>query len=192
MATPRQLVEATAEILGVSLATAIVHDRNLASAAVPLRTVAGRGRAAATVTAVDAANLLIAIVATESVKDSVKTVLAYRDLRGTNAVASSVTRYDVLPAGHTFGEALAAFVDAAANKEIKLDRNFNLKIEFYGPRPKAKIEWEIGGRISWTLYEPKSKWPTRGKASNVGDLQRTTAITESTIFCVGEKIGAVL
>jgi hypothetical protein len=192
MATPRQLVEATAEILGVSEATVIVHDRNLASAAVPLRTVAGRGRAAAKVIAVDAANLLIAVVASESVKDSVKTVHAYRDLRGASAVASGVTRYDQLPEGHTFGDALAALVDAAATKEIKPDRKFNLKIEFYGPRPKAKIEWNIDGRVSWTLYEPKSKWPARTKASNLGGLQRTSTITESTIFCVGDKIGAVL
>jgi len=192
MATPRQLVEIVAEIVGVSVATVIVHDRNLSTAPVPLRTVAGRGRAAAKVTAIDAANLLIAVAASESVKDSVKTVLNYRDLRGEKTIASGVRRYDELPANHTFGQALAAFIEAAAAKEITLSRKFNLKLMFYGPRPKAEIEWKINGHGSSTMYEPKSKWPARDKLANVGDLERMTTITENTIFCVGEKIGAML
>src|ERR1700730_17050982 len=117
MATPRQLVEATAEILGVSVATVVVHDRNLATAPTPLRSVAGRGRAAARVTAGDAANLLMAVAASESVKDSAKTVLAYRDLVGESAVNSGIQSYDELPASHTFGQALAALIEAAAAKE---------------------------------------------------------------------------
>lgn len=192
MATPRQLVESVAEILGVSVATVIVHDRNLSSAPVALRTVAGRGRAAAKVTATDAANLLIAVAASESVKDSVKSVHAYRDLRGASAISSGVRAYDQLPANHNFSQALAAFIGAAAAKEITLSEKFALKFTFYGPRPKVKIEWGINDRNSWTLYDPKSKWPARNKLVDIGDLERMTTITENTIFRVGATVGDLL
>lgn len=192
MATPRQLVQATAEILGLSEATVIVHDRNLATAPTPLRSVAGRGRAAARVTAGDAANLLIAAAASESVKDSARTVLAYRDLSGESAVRSGIQRYDELPAGHTFGQALAAMIEAAATKEILLSRKLNLIVTFFGPRAKAKIEWTIGGRTSSTVYEPRSKWPAKAKLVPVGDLERMTIVTESTIFRLGAAVGGLL
>jgi hypothetical protein len=108
MATPRQLVETLAGVLGISVATVIVHDRNLSTAPLPLRTVAGRGRAAAKITAVDAANLLIAVAASESVKDSVRTVLTYGGLRAEKSKKrTGVRSFDELPASHTLGEALA-------------------------------------------------------------------------------------
>jgi hypothetical protein len=189
VATPRQLVQATAEILALSEATVIVHDRNLATVPTPLRSVAGRGRAAARVTAGDAANLLIAVAASESVKDSAKTVFAYRDLLGESAVNSGIQRYDELPANHTLGQALAALIEAAAAKEITLSRKLNLKVTFFGPRAKAKIEWEINGASSWTGYEPPSKWPAKTKLIPVGDLERMTTITENTIFRLGAAVG---
>ena len=150
---------------------------------------AGRGRAAARVTAGDAANLLIAVAASESVKDSAKTVLAYRDLEGESAVNSGIQRYDELPANHTFGQALAALIEATAAKEITQSRNLNLTVTCRGPRPKAKIEWEINGKSSWTLYEPRSKWPAQTKLISVGDLERMTTVTENTIFCLGAAVG---
>jgi hypothetical protein len=192
VATPRQLVEATAEILAISEATVIVHDRNLATAPTPLRSVAGRGRAAARVTSTDAANLLVAVAASESVKDSAKTVLAYRDLVGECAINSGIGRYDELANNHSFGQALAALIDAASVKEISMSRQFNLKVTFFGPRPKAKIEWEIDGRGSSTLYEPQSKWPVRSKLVPVGDLERMTTITENTIFRLGAAVDDLL
>jgi hypothetical protein len=189
VATPRQLVQATAEILGLSEATVIVHDRNLATSPTALRSVAGRGRAAARVTAVDAANLLIAVVASESVKDSARTVLAYRDLMGDSAIKSGIQRYDELPATHTFGQALTALIEAAAVKEITLGPELNLRVSCFGPRAKTKIEWEINGRSSWTVYELQSKGPGRTKLIPVGDLERMTTVTENTIFRLGAAVG---
>jgi hypothetical protein len=151
--------------------------------------VAGRGRAAARVTPGDAANLLIAVAASESIKDSAKTVLAYRDLSGESAVNSGIQRYDELPAGHTFGQALAALIEAAARKEIILSRKLNLKITCFGQRAKAKVEWEIDGKSSWTMYEPQSKWPVKTKLVPVGDLERMTTVTENTIFRLGATVG---
>jgi hypothetical protein len=189
MATPRQLVETVAEVLGVSVATVVVHDRNLATAPTPLRSVAGRGRAAARVTAGDAANLLIAVAASESVKDSAKTVLCYGDLLGESAINSGIRRYDELPANHTFGQALAALIEAAAAKEIVLNRKMNLRVTCFGPRAKAKIEWEINAGSSETVYDPRSHWPVQTKLVPVGDLERMTTFTESSIFRLGAAVG---
>jgi hypothetical protein len=59
MATPGQLVECIAAALNVQKATVVLYDRVLAEAG--LRSKGGRGKSAAKVTAVDAANLLIGI-----------------------------------------------------------------------------------------------------------------------------------
>jgi hypothetical protein len=189
MATPRELVETVAESLGTSVGTVVVHDRNLSTAPVPLRTVAGRGRAAARVTYVDAVNLLIAAAASESAKDSVMTVLAYRDLRNRVAHPSSgVQQYDELPAHHTFGQGLTAFIVAAATKAFTSGK-LNLKFKFFGPRPKAKIEWEEDGQRFCTLYDSISRRPARDKGGPLGDLERSITITEKSIFRIGDTVG---
>jgi hypothetical protein len=206
MATPRQLVETVAEVLGVSVATVIVHDRNLSTAPVPLRTVAGRGRAAAKITAVDAANLLIAVAASESVKNSVWTVLTYGGLRHTFRSTSSglgsttptgIRSVDALPNSHTFGEFLAALIDAVAANELR-PKEFNSTIRFEGPRPSADLEWtfpdtrekerkelkELRGEHMGYELKPKTKW-----SGESGDLFRTTEFSERTILRVGAIVG---
>jgi hypothetical protein len=192
MASPRQIVDLTAEILGISVATVIVHDRNLATAPTPLRSVAGRGRAAARITAVDAANLLIAAVASESVKDSVKTVLAYRDLVADGPIDMGVRLYDELTENHTLGAGLTSLIQAAASQEIMSNQKFNLRITFYSPRPKAKIEWTINESSSWTNYSLPNVFPARRELQKVGDLEKTSAITESTILYLGAAVGGLL
>jgi hypothetical protein len=206
MATPRQLVETVAEVLGISVATVIVHDRNLSTAPVPLRTVAGRGRAAAKITAVDAANLLIAVAASDSVKNSVSTVLTYAGLRagsrttrkGYSSFASTsptgIRSIDALPVGHTFGEFLAALIDGVATKELRPEE-FTSTVRFNGPRPSADIEWTFPERqenehhnlraedMEYKLA-PKKKWPGES-----GDMFRTTEFSEQTILRVGGVVG---
>lgn len=192
MATPRTLVEKLSEILGVSPATVTVHDRNLSSAPTPLRTVAGRGRAAARVTAIDAANLLIAAVASESVKDSVAAVLTYGALSGEHAVVSGIARFDELPHTHTLSEALVALIQAASAKEIIESRGFSLKISFLSPRAEAKIEWTVNDRSSWNVYSVPTQWPAKSTAKYVGDLERTATVTDSTILYLGATVGDLL
>src|SRR5258705_11448956 len=60
MATPGQLVKCIAEALGIPEPTVVQYDRLLSENG--MRSKGGRGTSAAKVTAVDAANLLIAIM----------------------------------------------------------------------------------------------------------------------------------
>jgi hypothetical protein len=185
MATPKDLVRAVAEILVVPEATVMVHDRNLATAIpVPLRSVKGRGRAAARMTARDAATLLIAVVASSNVKDSAKAVADYGGLVADPRLESTIKRYDELPVNHTFRDALTALIDAAAADEI--ERGFDLAISLRGPRPFAKIEWKHQGNVSWTRYEPP---PSESQTFKVGDATRTVEFTENTIRYLGAAIG---
>jgi hypothetical protein len=187
MTTPRQLVEIMAEVLNVSAPTVVVHDRNLAAAV--LRTMAGRGRAAATITADDAANLLIAVAASQSVKDSATTVLHFRRLRVLSSFFSGIDRYDKLPTPHTFGHALFTLIEAAAAKEIEPERKIN--IAFLGPLPSAKIELEYKGVVSSATYVMTSRKGGIEQHNRlvVGDLQRMTTVTQNTIFCLGKAVG---
>jgi hypothetical protein len=181
MATPRQLVENISKVLGVSVATVIVHDRNLAAA--NLRTRAGRGRAAAIVTAEDAANLLIALAASSSVKDSAATVLNYRRLKVSEPFLSSIARYDKLPIPHTFGHGLSTLIEAAAANEIESEGLIN--VCFFGPVPRALIEWEFDSASSSASY-------TKGgieRQPRIGDLKQMTTVSRDTIFCLGKVIG---
>jgi hypothetical protein len=194
MATPKQLVEAVAGVLGISVASVVVHDRNLSNAPVPLRTVAGRGRAAAKMTATDAANLVIAVAGSESVKNSVWAVLTYGGLRGikTRTTATGIRSFDELPANHSLAEMLAALIDAVAVGELLPDK-FSLTVRLYGPRPYADLQYFLPGmRIGLgeedIRYElkPKSKW-----AGVSGDLFRETVFSELTILHVGALIGSL-
>lgn len=60
MATSGQLIVAVAEALGITPASVAVFDRALSEAGI--RTKGGRGRSAAQMTSLDAANLLIAVI----------------------------------------------------------------------------------------------------------------------------------
>ncbi len=70
--TPGQLVNAVAIALDVPEETVVQHDRNLVVSG--LRTKGGRGHSAATVTPLDAARLIIAVIGSFRVRDSVSTV----------------------------------------------------------------------------------------------------------------------
>ena len=79
MASPKQLIAGLAEILDIPEATLIVHDRNLAEAGIRKKAKAGRGSVSNTVTAEDAAALIVAAVASPRVRDSADTVGRYSD-----------------------------------------------------------------------------------------------------------------
>ena len=120
MATPKQLVEVVATIFNVSEATVTVHDRNLSVAG--LRTMAGRGRAAAHVTSRDAANLMVAVAASRNVKDSVYTVEQFGGLQSKQNWESYLLNppeMKGLGINHTVVEAIAALIELAMSGTLE-------------------------------------------------------------------------
>ncbi len=148
MATPKQLVEVIATVFNVSEATVTVHDRNLSVAG--LRTMAGRGRAAAQVTPRDAANLMVAVAASRNVKDSVYTVEQFGGLHSKqkwDCHLLNPPEMKGLGKNHTLVEAIAALIESAMSGTLEecaeqttgapanlrnSDELFSIKIMFKG------------------------------------------------------------
>lgn len=89
MATPGELVEVMADTLGINPATVTLYDRVLSENG--LRSKAGRGTSAAKVSAKDAVNLLIAIlapVAGASIKEAARACKLYGALPSHERAAS--------------------------------------------------------------------------------------------------------
>lgn len=123
MASPGELVRKLSELLGIPEPTIVLHDRNLVVAG--LRSKTGRGKSAARMTARDAAHLLIAVLGSSQVKDSVETVRRYEETRfikivsgGYDDSASAVLRE--LPPDHSFVDAIEALVAAAADGSLEI------------------------------------------------------------------------
>ena len=188
MASPKELVQVVARETGVSEATVIVHDRNLALAG--LRSVGGRGRAAARMTYRDAANLIIAVAASRNVKDSAKTVEAYAPLPAIEPLIFDDDGREVVR-GETFGDALAALLEAVpANRDLYRDPEVgSVDVCLYGPRPSATIEWKVAGRSNTLKYENRRSFRSSGPIA-VADLQFISKFTQITIGFVGEVIAS--
>lgn len=120
MASPGELVEEAARVLGIPAATIVVHDRNLVIAGA--RSKGGRGPSAAKVTARDAAHLLVAVMASAQVKESVQSLTRYRKTRPMVSTSSpalfdglGLAELSALPAGHSFVDALEALLHSGAS-----------------------------------------------------------------------------
>lgn len=110
--TPGQLVKAVAIALDVSEETVVQHDRNLVVAG--LRTKGGRGPSAPEVTPLDAARLVLAVLGSIRVKDSVAVVHACEKERVTTRPGEEYRPLPVhtdLPQNHTFVDGLAAIIE---------------------------------------------------------------------------------
>jgi hypothetical protein len=122
MASPGELVRTFAEFLDIPVSTIVVHDRNLVTAG--LRSKSGRGTSAARMTARDAAHLLVAVLGSSHVKDSVETVRGYGEARffkemSTGYDASNVEALQNLPSDHSFVDAVEALIGAAADGSLQ-------------------------------------------------------------------------
>ena len=162
---------------GVPEGTVILHDRNLLNAG--LRSEGQRGRGKSVVTYRDAANLLIAVAGSRSVKDSANTVKDYAEL-----VASEPLVFGGAERGHTFGDALAALLEAApADRSVFAGREWGtIDVWLFGPAPTAKIEWELGsshGRIDYHGSREHREF---------ADLQFIAKFTQVTLGHVGELV----
>ena len=176
MATPKELVSKVAELTGVHEGTVVLHDRNLLNAG--LRSEGMRGRGKSSVTFDDAANLLIAVAGSRNVKDSAKTVHEYREL-----VSSQHLDFGDVQRGHTFGDALAALMEAAPkNRDLFAGRDGGtIHVSIFGPSPAARIEWHLptsSGIVEYT-----------GKRSRAfADLQFISKFSQVTIGHVGDLV----
>lgn len=128
MATPGQLVKCIADALDIPEPSVVQYDRLLAESG--LRSKGGRGTSAAKVTAIDAANLLIAIMGSPvigaSIKPAIKTCKTYGRLPlrlGGNVEnwktfkAIGLASLSKLPASHTLQDGIAALIQAASAGE---------------------------------------------------------------------------
>lgn len=175
MASPMQLVESVASALGVDLSTVVTHDRNLVAAG--LRTKGGRGPSAARMTAQDATNLLIAVAGAEQVRESVRAVESFTGLK---EIASRSPIPD-LSAGHTYGEALAAFIQAFVDDGFRYADQVTLTFEMTRPQLRAEITGIIHDHEIKAVY----RTPAHRERAPPGDLVTVTRFTQATLGLVG-------
>jgi hypothetical protein len=118
MASPGELVQIVSEVLKLPQPTVVVHDRNLVIAG--LRSKGGRGRAAAQVAPRDVAHLLVALLASGEVRDSVHSVERYTATQPAPDTSSKklfagagVPELAALSPSHSFVDALEALLISA-------------------------------------------------------------------------------
>ena len=206
MATPGQLVQVIAGVLGIPTATVTQYDRVLAENG--LRSKSGRGTSAAKVTSRDASNLLLAVAASplfdSSAKDAVENcklygsmpVVAWRSKR--NFTRLGLPILDSLPEEHSFGDALSALIDAVGEQDDfgwpsrkRFSVNTFFEVQLVGPDPSGQI---LGDSKTGTdplarlVYVGAMKRRRRGAPIVFGDLRHISAIGVSTIRAIGSLI----
>jgi hypothetical protein len=193
MATPRELIRAVAEALGVPEPTVVVHDRNLALAG--LRTMAGRGRAAAKMTATDAANLVVATAGSMNVKDSAKTVTNYGALQADRRGVDWIGRYFRLGEKHSFSDAVTSLLEAAAHDEIdhrSAGGSWDVEVHLFEPLVRARIVCARRVQESRHVYDVNYRLRRSHSASaKAADLERQSTFTHMTILWTGRLIGGL-
>jgi len=149
MVTPGKLRQSLAEALALQdhLERIDVHLRNLREAGLIAK--AKRGRGAAEMGPTDAAHLLLAVAGSELVKDSVRTVEQYGELRADPASVSVRGNYERgryrlalldLPPKHTVVEALSQIFSLLASNVFFADVRYELERR-YGSRPSEQAEY---------------------------------------------------
>jgi len=174
MATPGQLVETTAAILGIPQPTIALFDRVLAEHG--FRSKGGRGRSAAKVNSRDATHLLMAVIGSSmsgaSTKDAARACKIYASLPNLRKASwpENFSMFGLpslanLPKKHSLVDALSTLIDAAARGEqFEIPPAYRrgifpeeyddvgviggpfFRIEFQGPRPWVHIIADISSK----------------------------------------------
>ena len=217
MATPGELVQVMAEVLGISKATVTQYDRVLAENG--LRSKRGRGTSAATVNSRDAVNLLIALATSPifglSAKDAVRNCVTYASL--SNAKAPEGLHWSQnfesfglptlagLPKNHSFGQALESLIDASGKGEIfkapetgrkRYSLNTTFEVRFVGPGPFAEIVADGTkdfGLLARIFYAPAAKQSNRRRFNEadfrkIPDLRQISSVGFRTIQTLGALV----
>jgi hypothetical protein len=210
VASPGQLVELVSEALGVPRATVALHDRNLAEAG--LRKMGGRGPSAAIMDSVDAANLLIAVVAAPingpAIVSSAATCELYSKLPFREKESSPIRRWRqllsslALSPAHTFGEALAALIDAErvgeSPESSQPTKNWDFSTLIHAPIPQADFAfsgYKIFVRLVYGDLIPEGglrrmDWDlARIEKFQARDLEQTRRFRKRTIQRIGRLLG---
>jgi hypothetical protein len=212
MATPVQLLTAIASATGVPLPTVVDIDRKLVEGG--LRTKGGRGRSAAHMTALDAARLLTAILASPQANTSVEAVERYSqthpDKTRSSDTSFGTAKLDdlaALPARHSFVDALEALItSASAGSLAKLMTHSKdawvPHIEVFAFTRATRGRIRIAGlpkglTVSLEYVSaPGEGKPIRGKKTGrkreademAGDLEQSRRVTEQTILAVAKLL----
>jgi hypothetical protein len=190
MATPGALVKAMAEVLGLPEATVTQYDRQLSEDG--LRSKSGRGSSAAKVTARDAASLLIAIVASPSIKAASQTCITYGDLveLSNSASKASFARlnlmdFAILPPRHLLIDALTTLINSAAHGDVINTSDWTFTVKF--SRPILRVEISSGDALGLgCVYTPRQDASLSTLSG--GDLSYISVITFATI----RRLAAIL
>lgn len=170
MATPGILRQTVAEALGLAdqIEKIDVHLRNLREA--KLITKAKTGRGAAEMGPKDAVNLLIAVAASELVKDSAESVSAYGSLAVDPSSfsihgGSELLQFDLplvrLPQGHTFAEAACRILSLLSGESFYGDdlfRHFGAWRHFPDEAEYLFVRFFLPFKAASIVYGVRSKF----------------------------------
>jgi hypothetical protein len=207
MATPLQLVETVSAATGVPLPTVVDMDRRLVKA--KLRAKAGRGFNAARMTALDAARLLTAVLASGQSNEAAEAVERYSltvpDRTRSSEKLFAAAKLDdlaALPLRLSFVDALGALIASAANGSLAamiagLAKGSTPSIEVFAFTRAVKGRIRIAGLpdgfTTSIEYIPaagvtrKPRGRRRGD-QDAGDLEQSRRITERTILPVAKLL----
>ena len=210
MASPAELVRTVSSATGVPLPTLVDIDRRLVKG--KLRTKAGRGFNAAQMTALDAAKLLTAVLASPQANAAVEAVARYTQThvdktRSSDQVFGTANLDDLaaLPARHSFVDALAALIASASTGSLA--RLIAASKDGWVPhievfaftqaiRGRIRIAALPNGLTASVEYLPAPAAIKPGRARKIGtsrialaddgagDLEQSRRVTEITILSV--------
>jgi hypothetical protein len=200
MVMPPKLMQAVSEATGVALGTVTDIDRWLVKAG--LRTKGGRGLNAARMTALDAARLLTAVLASPQSNRAPEAVQRYGQTKPDKARSSeklfagtALEDLASLPANHSFVDGLTALIVSAATGSLAKvgARSFpHIEVSAFtqATHGRIRISGLPGDAIANVEYGARSPSEgTRGRKGASGDLEQSRRITEQTILPVARLLG---
>jgi hypothetical protein len=217
MASPAQLMKAVSCTTGVPLPTIVDIDRRLVKG--KLRTKRGRGFNAAQMTALDAARLLTAVLASPQANAAVEAVRRYAHTRvdktrSSDNVFSKANLDDLaaLPPRHSFVDAITALIASASTGALAMlmaeskDGGWIPRIEVFAftqaIRGRIRISGLPNGLTASVEYVPAPAGIKPGRAKkigrrrepvadeNVGDLEQSRRVTERTLLPIAALLAA--
>jgi hypothetical protein len=192
MATPGELCNKTAELLGLQPNTTSIAWRALREDS--RVTTGGRGKSAAHCVPSDAANLLIATIGKLPLKSYLKSWEQFSRLTCAEAAETlleldqgamnPIGEIGALKAGHSFQEGLTALITSAMSGSLLPG---NIHVDFHGPYPQATINLHGDNFGLWLEYSDfTSEMSDVVQPDESGDLQQSMNISGRTIIGLAE------